>query len=50
MSSDMPIQDGRTEVGSTTEGEYTCVLLKSGREIMRIPARLGGKGVTIVRP
>ncbi len=50
MSSDMPIQEGRTEVGSTTEGDYTCVLLKSGQEVMRIPTRLGGKGVTIVRP
>jgi hypothetical protein len=50
MSSDMPIQDGRTEVGSTTEGDYTCVLLQKGQEVARIPARLGGKGVTILRP
>lgn len=49
MSSDMEINDGRTAVGSTKEGEYVCVLLKDKKEVARIPARLGGKGVTIVR-
>jgi len=50
MSPDMEIKDGRSEVGSTAEGVYMCVLLKAGKEVARIPARLGGKGVTIVRP
>lgn len=50
LSADMAIQDGRTEIGSTREGEYVCVLLKDGKEVARIPAHLGGKDVTIVRP
>lgn len=46
----LPIVAGRSEVGSTAERECTCVLTKDGVEVARIPVRLGGTGVTIVRP
>ena len=46
----MKLTRGRSEVGSTAEGEYVCVLTNAGEEVARIPVRLGGTGVTIVRP
>lgn len=45
----LAIVDGRSDVGSTAEGDCTCVLSKGGLEVARIPVRLGGTGVTIVR-
>lgn len=46
----LPIVAGRSDVGSTAECDCTCVLSKGGVEVARIPVRLGGTGVTIVRP
>ena len=46
----LPIVAGRSDVGSTAECDCTCVLSKGGVEVVRIPVRLGGTGVTIVRP
>lgn len=46
---ELPIVAGRSDVGSTAERDCTCVLSKGGVEVARIPVRLGGTGVTIVR-
>lgn len=46
----LPIVAGRSDVGSTAECDCTCVLSKGGVEVARIPVRLRGTGVTIVRP
>lgn len=47
---ELPIVAGRSDVGSTAECDCTCVLTKDGVEVARFPVRLGGTGVTIVRP
>ncbi len=45
----LPIVAGRSDVGSTAERDCTCVLSRGDVEVARIPVRLGGRGVTIVR-
>ncbi len=47
---ELALTDGRSDVASTAEGSYTCVLVKDGVETARIPVELGGTGVTVVRP
>jgi len=45
-----PIVAGRSEAVAAEEKGRMAVLWRKGEEVARVPVRLSGEGVTIVRP